>query len=192
MRLNIVSALPATCDAVGRTTSAHYITQTVIHTHLVVEIIKARGQIRTILIGIVYLTNKDQTRVPHLDNGSSIMPKLMRHHLCHITAKTVNALSGPIEQDIGHFRPCIRDGIKMSATATGIAIVYAVVEFHRLVPIVEAWVCIEMVIARTLCRHLLVGRFPSSRSHRTDKRLARTVIEIVLRIEMLSCIIALT
>ena len=77
----------------------------------------------------------------------------------------------------------------MIAPPTGITIVDTVVEFHRLVPVVLTRCSIKLVIACTLCRILHIRLFTFCRSHGTDEGSPRTIIKVVLWIEVLACIV---
>ena len=70
----------------------------------------------------------------------------------------------------------------MVTSSAGITIVYAIIEFHRFIPIIHTRRRIEAVIARSFGRHLIVRLYSSLlKIELRRKRLARTIIEIILR-----------
>ena len=118
------------------------------------------------------------------------MPEGSRHHLGHVATETVNALSRPIQQYLCHLIPCVGDRIKV-AHAAGI-VIHAVVQLHRLVPVVHAWCIVETVVTRGLGRLLviLLGLAVIQVEVRMET-LSGTIIEVVLRVESVLWVILL-
>ena len=84
----------------------------------------------------------------------------------------------------------------MIASSTGIGIVDTIVQFHRLIPVVLLWVRVETVIASAFGRRLLISWKTESLGTTGIesvhvKTFARTIIEVVLWIEVLAGIIIL-
>ena len=135
-----------------------------------------------VLTGIVDLANEDNILIPLLDLLSGVCPELGRHHLCHVATEAVNALPCPEEQDVGHLLPRIGYGVEV-AYAWGI-VVDAVVQLHRLVPVVLPRGIVEVVVARSLGRLLQIGfRLAAIQVEVWHEALTGTVVEVVLRVE---------
>ena len=111
-----------------------------------------------------------------------IGPEFGGHHLCHVAAESVHAFLGPEEQDVCHLQPCRGHGGEVGLAAG--AIVHAVVQLHRLVPVVARGPGIEVVVARHLGRRFLVGNVRAMlRVETRVETLAGNVVEIVVGVE---------
>ena len=166
-------------------------THGVVHAHLIVQVVKATGQIVTIFTGVIYLANEEQTREFLLDLGGGVGPELGWHHLGHVTAEGVNALSCPEEQDVGHFLPRGGHGVKVPHPA-GI-VVHAVVQLDRLVPVVAPGGIVEDIVTRSLGGFLQIGFFGSVIEVEVRREaLTWTIVEIIPGRKALRCIIVLT
>ena len=175
----------------SRSLSAHHRTNRIIKTNLVIQIIKvSRINIIPILIRIIHLRYKDHiTHLLHLRNHP--VPKLYRDHLSHITTKTIHPLISPEQQDLQHFLPRIGNGIEMASTT--VHIIHAVVQLHRLIPIVLAWIGIEMIVTGHLRRKLTIGKILLTLRIKTKRQgLPRKIIKVIIHIKSLGHIIRLT
>ena len=108
-----------------------------------------------VLTGIVDLANELDVGIGRLDLMGGIGPELGRHHLGHVATEGVDMLGGPEEQDVEHLLPRAWHGVEV-AYATG-KIVDAVVQLHRLVPVVTSGTVVEMVVAGGFGRLLDIG-----------------------------------
>ena len=154
-------------------------THGVVHAHLIVQVVKATGQIVTIFTGVIYLANEEQTREFLLDLGGGVGPELGWHHLGHVTAEGVDALSCPEEQDVGHLLPRGGHGVKVPHPA-GI-VVHAVVQLDRLVPVVTPGGIVEDVVSRCPGGFLHIGfRLTVIQVEVRREALARAVVEVIL------------
>ena len=183
--LYVVSVLPAPRYAVGRAALAHHVTKAIIHAHLVVQVVETRGHIPVILVRVVDLTDEDELRETLLHYARGISPKFRRHHLRHVAAEAVDAFLRPKEQDVGHLLPRVGHGGEVMASATGIAIVDTVVELYRLIPIILARLGVKLVVASAFGRVLHIRLLAIGWLHGAHESVARTIIEIVLRVKML-------
>ena len=121
-----------------------------------------------------------------LEPLGGVGPKGRRHHLCHVAAETVHAFGCPEEQDIDHLGPRRWDRVEMVAASSGV--IDAIVELHGLIPVVDPWVRMEAVVARTAGRLLLVA----SEVEGGLQRSAGTIVEVVLRVEVLGGVVVLS
>src|SRR5574344_923837 len=110
-----------------RTVTTKNATHTIIHTNLIIKIIKTTLYISIVLRLIIYLTYKNDSREMSLHYLCGIIPKCRRHHFGHIATKAVNALFCPKEQDIGHLLPRIRNRTEMITATCWITIIYTIV-----------------------------------------------------------------
>ena len=166
------------------------VTHDVVHAYLVVEPVKTRGQIATVLIGIIDLAHEDDVLELLLHLLRGVCPELGRHHLGHVAAETVDTLLRPEQQDVRHLEPGIGDGVEITE-ASGI-VVDAIVQLHRLVPVVLPGGIVEVIIARSLGRHLQIGfRFALIEVEIGGETLAGTIVEVVLRVKTVQGIVRL-
>ena len=189
--LDSLQRLPTMRYITSRSLSAHHRTNRIIKTNLVIQIIKvSRINIIPILIRIIHLRYKDHiTHLLHLRNHP--VPKLYRDHLSHITTKTIHPLISPEQQDLQHFLPRIGNGIEMASTT--VHIIHAVVQLHRLIPIVLAWIGIEMIVTGHLRRKLTIGKILLTLRIKTKRQgLSRKIIKVIIHIKSLGHIIRLT
>ena len=145
---------PLPRDTLCRPTLTGHTAQVVVHAHFVVQVVKPGRQISIVLIRIVAFTDENELLMflLHLRNRPS--EELNRNHLGHVHADAVNALTCPEKQNIAHLNPCVRNRIKLFLSAA--LVEHAVVQLHRLVPIVLARVTRETIITRHLGRELLI------------------------------------
>ena len=153
----IVDHLPFVGDTGSRTFSTDYSTQTVIHTHLVIEVIKTCLHVVAILVGIVHLSYDNHFRVTGFQYLSGIRPEGARHHLSHVTTESVDTLACPEQQDVSHLAPGTGHRLIVIAAAAGITIIHSIVEFHRLIPVVSTRMVVKAVVACCLGRTLMIG-----------------------------------
>ena len=132
-----------------------HVTHGVIHAHLVVKPVKARGKIMAVFRRIINLADKNDVLEFLLDDRRGVRPELCRHHLSHVATETVNALLGPEKQNVRHLEPCIRNGVEMT-DATCI-VIDAIVQLDGLIPVVDIGRIVKMVITRCLCRLFKIG-----------------------------------
>ena len=129
--------------------------QRVIHAHLVVKIVETAGNVASVFGRIVYLADEEQVGIFLLHLPGDPSPKLGWHHLGHVTTETVDTLGSPEAQDVEHLVPGVGNGVEVAHTS-GI-VVDTIVELDGLIPVVASRGIVEMVVARGLGRHLLVG-----------------------------------
>ena len=156
MLADIIHHLPFMSDTGSRALTPNHTTQAIIHSHLIIKIIETCLHIVAVLVRIIYLTYYNNVRILRFQYLRSIRPECSRHHLCHIAAETIYTLACPIKQDIRHLAPCIWHRLIMIASASRITIIYTIVEFHGLIPVVAARTVVETVVSRSSCRTLLV------------------------------------
>ena len=87
---DVVNVLPVVGDAACRAAVADDVAQTVVHAHLVVEIVKSRLYVGAIQVGVVYLSDEDDTGIALLDDAGGVGPEGRRHHLRHVAAEAVD------------------------------------------------------------------------------------------------------
>ena len=175
---SLVSVLhPLIGDTIGTPAFAHHAAQVVVHPHFVVEVVKACRQIGVVLTRVVTLTDEDELLVFLLHLRDCPLEELHRHHLCHINPYAVDTFSSPEEQYIAHLDPCVGDRIELLLSAS--LIVHAVVQFDRLVPIVQPRVRGEAVVSGHFRRILVVAL--QILIHR--EAFTRQIIEIIQRRE---------
>ena len=132
--------------------------------------------------GIIHLAHEDDVLELLLHSLCGVGPEFSRHHLGHIATKTVDALLRPEQQDVRHLLPRVGDGIEMADTS-GI-VVYAVVQLHRLVPVVTPRGIVEVVVTRGFGGFFQIGfRLAVIQVEIGCEALARTIVEVVLRVE---------
>ena len=88
----------------------------------------------------------------------------------------------PKHQNGQHFIPCIGNGVEMAGTA--ILVIHAIIQFDRLIPVIDIGICVKAVISGSFGRELFI-RFGSSAFHiklSMQFRL-RNIIEVVIRAE---------
>ena len=153
---DIIHHLPLMGDAGCRTLAANHTTQTIVHAHLVVEIIEACLHVVAILVRIIHLADNHDVRILRLQNLCGVGPECSRHHLCHVAAEAIHTLTCPEEQNIGHLAPGAWHRLVMIASASGIAIIHTIVELHGLIPVVATRAVVKAVVTRGLGRTLLI------------------------------------
>ena len=87
----------------------------------------------------------------HLVDGPA--PKLHRHHVRHVATEGVDTLACPEFQYVQHLVPGRWNGVEVAAVAPWVD---AVVEFHGLVPVVDAWVLAVAVVTGCFSRMLAI------------------------------------
>ena len=74
------------------------------------------------------------------------VPEGYRYHLRHVTPEAVHPLHRPVVEDVVHLGPRVRDRLlKVSHPGIGID---AVIELHRIIPVVSRGMGVEDVITR--------------------------------------------
>ena len=94
--------------------------------------------------GVVELGNECDVWMPLLDLRYGPVPELHGHHVGHVAAEAVDALLRPEEQNVEHLVPGGGDGGEV-ALASGV--IYAIVQFYRLIPVVLARIWVKTVVA---------------------------------------------
>ena len=122
----------------------------VIDPDLVIQIVKASTQIFPIAVGLINLGEKEDLWVLLAYRGNRPRPEGGRDELSHIAAEAIDAATSPVAEDVAHLHPRVGDGIGVQTAPS--AVVYTVVELHGLVPVVDAGVGTEAVVARSTCR----------------------------------------
>ena len=122
----------------------------VIDPDFVVEIVKASTQIFPIAVGLINLGEKEDLWVLLAYRGDRPRPEGWRYELGHIAAEAIDTTPSPVAEDVAHLHPRVGDGIGVQTAPS--AVVYTVVELHGLVPVVDAGVGTEAVVARSTCR----------------------------------------
>ena len=105
-------------------------------------------------IRIIHLANKLHPRKLVLHLAQCPVPELHRHHLCHVTAESINALGSPEAQDLQHLMPCV--GHRGEVFHSAGAVIDAIVELDGLIPVITVGLRTETVVASGLCGHLVV------------------------------------
>ena len=131
-----------------------YTAQIVIHTYLIIEVVKTCTQVVTIETWVIHLGNEEDIRIFLFDLLNRPRPELLWHHLCHIATETVYPFACPKEQDMQHLVPCIRDRIKLLLATT--LVEDTVVELDGLKPVVHTRICSKAVVTCSTSRILLV------------------------------------
>ena len=179
---DVVSLLPSMRDGMSRFYAAYHTTHRVIHANLIVEPVETRLQIVTIFERVIHLAHEDDVLKLLLHGLRGVSPEFRRHHLRHVATETVHTLLRPEQQDGSHLQPRIRDGVEMS-DAPGI-VIHAVVQLHRLIPVVTARGIVEMVVTRSLGGLFQIGlRLATIQVEIRCKTLARTIVKVVLRVK---------
>ena len=156
MVFDVVCALPLIGDAAGGATLAYNVSNTIIHPYLVIKIVKTALQIIAVLGWIIHFADKNNVREAIFYNRRGVGPKSGRHHLGHVAAKPINTLGSPVEEDVGHFGPCVRNRVKMATSSTKVGVVNAIVQLHGLIPVVSLRMGIKAVVSRAFCRKLII------------------------------------
>ena len=126
---------------------------------------------------IIDLGNENDVRILAFDLRQSPLPELHGHHFGHIATESVDALRGPIEQDLQHLVPRIWSRGEVTLPAT--KIIDAVVELHSLIPIVLRRPRSEIIVTRSLRRNFFISRVGQDVVEM--QLLCRKVIEVVIR-----------
>ena len=193
MVVDVVRALPLSCDGSCRCLAAGDGAEGVVEPHFVVEVVEtAAVDVVAIFVGIIYFGNKLNLRILLLHLGNGVCPELAGHHLGHVAAEGIHALARPEEEDVGHLRPRVGGRVEVGmATAF---VVKAVVEFDGFVPIVHTWCGGKLVVARGLGRIFLVGSLGKTLVAEVGgaQGLGGDVVEIIVGCEATACIIVLT
>ena len=121
----------------------------VIDADLVIEVVEACLQVLAVAVGLVDLRKEERLGILLTHRGDRPRPEGGRYKLGHITAEAIDTTCSPVAEDITHLHPRVGDGVGMQATSP--AVVHPVVELHRLVPVVDAGVGAEAVVARSAC-----------------------------------------
>ena len=69
---DIIHGLPLARNVMSWTLTTHDVAQTVVHAHLIIQIVKSRSDIRPIKGGIVHLANNDDVRIGCLELTNSV------------------------------------------------------------------------------------------------------------------------
>ena len=155
---------------------ARYPAQVIVHPHLVIQVVEARVHISAIQPGVVALADELHLGILLLHLPYRPCEELHRHHLCHVHTEGIHFLARPEEQDIAHLHPCVRNRRKLLLAAA--LIEHAVVQFHRLVPVIARRMCREAVVSRRFRGKLLIAcRLKTLRR----KTLAGDIVEVVER-----------
>ena len=121
----------------------------VIDADLVIEVVEACVEVLAVAVGLVDLREEERLGVLLTHRGDRPRPEGGWDKLGHITAEAIDTSRSPVAEDVTHLHPRIGDGVGMQATSP--AVVHPVVELHRLVPVVDAGVGVEAVVARSAC-----------------------------------------
>ena len=121
----------------------------VIDTNLVIEVVEACMQVLAVAVGLVDLREEERLGVLLTHRGDRPRPEGGWDKLGHITAEAIDTPRSPVAEDVTHLHPRVGDGVGMQATSS--AVVHPVVELHRLVPVRDAGVGAEAVVARSAC-----------------------------------------
>ena len=164
--------------------------QRVVEPHLVVEIIEAAGaDIVTIERGLVDLGDKDDL-LPTLDPRDDPLPELDGHHLGHVATEAVHAAGDPEAEDGQHLMPRVGHGIEiLRATALQVD---AVVELHRLIPVVAAGRGAEAVVTGDLSGKFAVLKVLLLGAEVEREGLSGQVVEVVVAGEGAAGVVVLT
>ena len=122
----------------------------VIDPDLVIEIVKASTQIFSVAVRLINLGEKEDLWVLLAYRRNRPRPEGGRDELGHIAAEAIDATTSPVAEDVAHLHPRVGVGIGVQTAPS--AVVYTVVELHGLVPVVDAGVGTEAVVARSTCR----------------------------------------
>ena len=108
----------------------------VVKSDLIVEVIEAAStDIVAIEVGVVDLSDEEDM-LPALHARDDPLPEGYGHHLGHVAPEAIDAAGDPEAEDGEHLVPGVGHGLEiLLATAEDVD---AVVELHRLVPIVAA------------------------------------------------------
>ena len=187
---DVVRLLPGCRDGVRRLMATHHSAHGVVHAHLIIEIVKACTNVVAVFGRIIHLADEDDIRIAILHLVGSPMPEGGRHHLGHITAETVNSLLRPEQEDFRHLIPSVGNRIEVPYSAC--IVVEAVVQLHRLIPVVHAWRIVEAVVTCSLGRRFVVSLLLSLIQVEVRREmLTGTVVEVVLRVETVVGIVLL-
>ena len=136
-----------------------------------------------VLVRIIYLSHKGDARIIslHLRNGP--LPEFTWHHFRHVAAEAVNSLSCPEAENLQHLAPGVGNRVEMVHMATHI--IHAIVQFHRLIPVVRVGIATELVVACGFGRHLHVGiAVCVGKAEMRCESLSAHIIEVVGRREI--------
>ena len=115
-----------------------------------------------------------------LDALDGVGPEGRGHHLGHVAAEGIDALGCPKEEDVRHFVPRVRHGVKVLTPS--VQVVHAIVQLHRFIPVVHLRPGIKAVVARSLGWRFFIGRAEVfSLGKMRMQRFAGHVVEVVLR-----------
>ena len=151
---NSLHRLPAASYSSCASVAGDYCPQSVVERHLVVEIVEMPIEdIVAINAHVVKLGNENQFWELLLDLRNHPVPELHRHHVRHVAAEAVHPHLRPVEQDVAHLVPRGRDGREMALTS---GVVNAIVQLHRLIPVVNPGIRVETIVARCHGRFLVI------------------------------------
>ena len=171
--------------------SAHHSTNRIIQSNLVIQIVKISFvNVIPILRRVIDLSDKHHIRLL-LHLWDHPFPELHRHHLGHVATETIYSLLGPKAQDIQHFMPSIWNFLKMAHSA--MHIIHAIIELHRLIPIILTGISIKVIVASDLSRELAIRIiFLPLRIKTEDQGLSWQVVEIIIDVKRFRHVIMLT
>ena len=138
--------LPDGGDIGSGSLSSQHADQSVVEPHLVVEVVQPGIQILPIAPRLVDLSDEEELRKVGMEPPDHPVPEGYRYHLRHVTPEAVHPLHRPVVEDVVHLVPGVRHRlIEVSHPGIGID---AVIELHRIVPVVSRGMGVEDVIAR--------------------------------------------
>ena len=155
----VIRGLPFVCYGCCGSFSANHIANAVVHAHLVVKPVEPCSDVVAIFRRIINLTDELHLWIHELHLVGSPRPEGCGHHLRHVATERINTFLCPEQEYGGHLVPCVWNRVEMIRASSCIAIVYAVVQFHRLIPVVLRWTVKESVVACCLGWNLLIGLF---------------------------------
>lgn len=176
-----VNLLPRAGDVGGRATPCDDVAQSVVEPHLVIEIVESANLDEgPVEIYVIYLGDEYDAGVLLLDLRDRPLPEFEGHHVGHVAAETVNALVGPVLQDVEHLFPCRGRRGEMPPSVGGI---YAVVEFDGVIPVILSGRRGEAVVSGSFGRIFEVGVGAAAEIYRRRELMARDIVEAVCRRE---------
>ena len=152
----------------------------IVESYLVIQVVEvAAVQVVAIFVGIIDFGDEEQMGILFFYLWDGPSPEFDGHHLRHVAAEAVYVFRGPKEEDVPHLFPRVGDRVEVAGAT--VLVVYAVVQFHCLVPIVNRRASIEAVVARSFGGIFMIG-FSSTALHvELPVELAlRDVVEVVV------------
>ena len=89
---DVVSLLPSSRDGMGGLMTTDDGANSIVHTHLIIEIIETRNKVVTVFGWVIHLTDEEHLGIAVLYFVGGPTPEFSRHHLCHITTEAIDAL----------------------------------------------------------------------------------------------------